>query len=360
MYRRQKRSSDNDFGVLSFRRCKIPQQVNLAGIHSQQAAGTPAQEVSALFEETNMLISSDMTTRIKLHHLRYFVAIASQGSLHGAARALGLAQPAITKGLRELEEEFGIALVKRHSHGVDLTEAGNRVLVRATSILEDLRRAQEETEGLRGISKGHLTVGLSPDLQALLLPAAYQQFTHDHPGVRLHIMEALFPIIYQNLLDGSMDFYAGPELEHRIDHHFQVNRWWTCECVVAARRGHPLVKATDLADLVACEWIIIGGLGSEIECELAQLFQGRGLFPTAFTMVNSAWAVSALMSVTDHLFYVPKTMLDLPYVKGRLVALPLKDKVPDATIIQIQKAGAPLTPIAESFSNCLQRAYRNL
>jgi hypothetical protein len=52
-----------------------------------------------------MLLDSKEMPSIKLHHLRYFIAIATQGSLHGAARLLGLAQPALTRGLRELEHE---------------------------------------------------------------------------------------------------------------------------------------------------------------------------------------------------------------------------------------------------------------
>jgi len=307
-----------------------------------------------------VLISPDKMPRIKLHHLRHFIAIASQGSLHGAARSLGLAQPALTKGLRELEEEMGISLVKRHSHGVDLTEAGQQLLTRATSILEDLRRAQEEANELKGLHIGEVTVGLSPTVQVMLLPEAYQQFAHDYPEVRLQIVEAKYPAVCQNLADGSMDFFVGENMGRSLDRHFQADKWWSSELVVALRKGHPLAGATDLALLLDQRWLCMG-LGSDVDDLLAELFTARGLrIPTGITVSNSALAfhVLTVYADSDALHLVPKPMMELPCAKGRMVILPLKEKLPGQDVLFIRRSGVPLTPVAERFASLLHRAYR--
>jgi DNA-binding transcriptional LysR family regulator len=63
---------------------------------------------------------------MELRHLRYFVAVAQHGGISQAARALHIAQPALTKQIQDLEEELGIVLVERQARGIDLTVgAGN-------------------------------------------------------------------------------------------------------------------------------------------------------------------------------------------------------------------------------------------
>jgi DNA-binding transcriptional LysR family regulator len=302
-----------------------------------------------------MLIGPDKMPRIKLHHLRYFAAIASEGSLHGAARALGLAQPALTKGLRELEEEMGISLVKRHSHGVDLTGAGQQLLTRATSILEDLRRAQEEANDLKGVHDGEVTVGLSPTVQLMLLPMAYQQFARDYPGVRLQIVETKYPAVCQSLADGSMDFFVGENMGRSLDRHFQVTKWWSTELVVAVRRGHPMAGTTDLALLLDQRWLFMG-LGTDVDDLLAEMFTARGLrIPRGITISNSvlAFHVLSVYADSDALQLVPKPMLGMPCAKQRMVILPLKEKIPGQDVLFIRRSGVPLTPVAERFASLL-------
>ena len=77
-----------------------------------------------------------MKPKLKLHHLGDFVAIAHHQSVRAAARSLDLAQPALTRSLRELERELNASLVERHARGVVLTGTGQRFLLRAQSALD--------------------------------------------------------------------------------------------------------------------------------------------------------------------------------------------------------------------------------
>jgi DNA-binding transcriptional LysR family regulator len=87
---------------------------------------------------------------MKLHHLRDIVAIAERGSLRAAARHLSVAQPALTRSVRELERELGVALFERRTRGMILTPMGNAFMRRARSILGEMRRARDEVEQLHG------------------------------------------------------------------------------------------------------------------------------------------------------------------------------------------------------------------
>src|SRR3954466_9311832 len=78
---------------------------------------------------------------MELRHLRYFVAVAEEGSFSGAAPRLRVAQPALSKQIRDLEVELGTVLLERGPRGVILTAAGRAFLVEARHTLDVASRA---------------------------------------------------------------------------------------------------------------------------------------------------------------------------------------------------------------------------
>lgn len=100
---------------------------------------------------------------MKLSHLWNVLAVAELGSLRAAGRKMGVAQPAITRSIRELEHDLGATLFERHAKGVRLTEIGRAFIARAEAVQSELRRARDEIEQLnppvpRAVVTVHLTV----------------------------------------------------------------------------------------------------------------------------------------------------------------------------------------------------------
>jgi LysR family transcriptional regulator of abg operon len=85
---------------------------------------------------------------MKLRQLRVFLSVAEEGSLHGAARALCLTQPAVTVTIRELERTLGVPLVVRSVNGVALTEYGVLFQRRARMLVNDVRHIHEELSAM--------------------------------------------------------------------------------------------------------------------------------------------------------------------------------------------------------------------
>ena len=83
---------------------------------------------------------------MKLNQLRDVVAIAERGSLRGASRQLGIAQPVLTRSIQDLERKLGTTLFERRTQGVSLTPTGEIFIRRARSVLGEVRRAEEEIE----------------------------------------------------------------------------------------------------------------------------------------------------------------------------------------------------------------------
>ncbi|HBT32044.1 MAG TPA: LysR family transcriptional regulator, partial [Pusillimonas sp.] len=81
---------------------------------------------------------------MRLQQLELLVTLAEQGSLRAAAEVLNITQPALSKSLRRLEEEFGTALVQRSAKGVRLTQVGELLAARAVTVIREVARAHED------------------------------------------------------------------------------------------------------------------------------------------------------------------------------------------------------------------------
>ena len=121
---------------------------------------------------------------MKFNALRDFLAVAERGSLRAAARQLGSAQAALSHSIQELENELGVVLFERGSQGVTLTPMGQVFLRRATAVFEELRRAREELEQLRGGAHGSLAIAMSSVPHLALYPGALRPFRQRYPDAR--------------------------------------------------------------------------------------------------------------------------------------------------------------------------------
>lgn len=121
---------------------------------------------------------------MELRHLRYFVAVAEALNFTRAAVRLRVAQPALSRQVSDLEEELGVDLLKRTSHGVRLTAEGELFLEEAQGIL---KRADESIMKVRALARGEigeLQVGYLPPLELHILPHALAEFQKAAPGVK--------------------------------------------------------------------------------------------------------------------------------------------------------------------------------
>ncbi len=142
---------------------------------------------------------------MNLRTLQNFVAVADAGSLTAAAAAIPIAQPALTRQVRELEAEMGVQLLQRLPRGVRLTQAGvtfyesaQRILAEATQLKQKLARSQEAAQAT-------VVLGVSPTLAQLLLPSLFETCMNTLPGVVLRSREAFTPALLEWLEKGVID-----------------------------------------------------------------------------------------------------------------------------------------------------------
>lgn len=137
--------------------------------------------------------------------LRYFQAVAEFGSYSRGAEFLRISQPAVSRQIRALEEELGRPLFIRHSHGVNLTEAGRTLLERSQSILRQFEQARDDIRrGIAGPS-GTVTLAVPPAAGNFLVPPLATRFSAAYPNVFLKIAAGFSGYIHEWLVRGSVD-----------------------------------------------------------------------------------------------------------------------------------------------------------
>ena len=130
-----------------------------------------------------------------LRHLRYFIAVAEELHFTRAARRLHIAQPPMSRQIRELEKELGVTLFNRTRRQVELTDAGQVFLVKARQVLRAAESAVLETQRAERGETGKLAVGFFEQTAYTLLPPILRAFNQRFPEVDVQLR--WFPVIGQ-------------------------------------------------------------------------------------------------------------------------------------------------------------------
>jgi LysR family transcriptional regulator of abg operon len=293
---------------------------------------------------------------MKLHQLRDIVAIAEHGSLRGAARHLGIAQPTLTRSLSDLERDLGAPLFDRRTRGMVPTPLGQSFLRRAIAILNDVRRARDEFEQLRGNAVGSLSVGLSIAAHLWLLPSALHPFRRRYPNVHLHIIEGFYPTLETSLLDGSVDLYVGPDPGTSLPAGLRRELVQHNRRGVFCRANHPLIKATSLAQLQDAEWITTS-ITSNAEDEIGAVFARYKLRKPKLVMRSqSALTLLTCLTNSDVLTMAPIQWNRSQFANGLLGVINVREELSAAPLIAVSKSELPMTPAASYFLDLLRRS----
>lgn len=292
---------------------------------------------------------------MKLNQLRDMVAIVEKGSLRAAARHLDVAQSALTRSIRELERELGSPLFEREAKGMVLTPLGRLFHQRASSAVNELRRAREEMDQARGGTQGTVVAGLSIMPHAGMLPDALPLFRKRFPGVVLKLIEGLYPAIEPGLRDGSIDFYLGASPQGPVAPGLTSELLFRNTRLVVGRKGHPLAGVRTLKGLAQAEWVTPSITANATE-DLNELFASFKLEPPRIQLqAHSAMSVMVALASTDLLAMLPQQWYDFPLTEGVLEVIRVRERLPAPDIVFVRRADLPLTPAAEYFSDMLRR-----
>lgn len=151
--------------------------------------------------------------QLKIHRLLYFVEAVDRGSLAAAARALNVAQPALSQQISEMEAALGVDLLERSSGGVTPTGAGEIFYEHAVAILRRLEVAMHETRAQGSMISGDVNILMSTTTSQIFLPWLITETMDSYPGIKLHIDQSGSNEHFTSALQsGRADFAILPEV----------------------------------------------------------------------------------------------------------------------------------------------------
>ena len=141
-----------------------------------------------------------------LRHLRYFIAVAEEGSLTVAAeKRLHTAQPSLSRQMRDLETELGCPLMLRGPKGIDLTAAGRVFLDHARMVVLQVEAAIEATRRAGAPAKTSFVLGFLTGYEFGWLPAVMRIMHDELPTTETVILSLSSPDLADGLLRGKID-----------------------------------------------------------------------------------------------------------------------------------------------------------
>ena len=258
---------------------------------------------------------------MNLKTLRYFVAVADAGSLTGAAAAIPIAQPALTRQMRDLEAETGVQLLQRLPRGVRLTQAGVTLYESAQRILSEAARLDRRLAQSQQRDLVPVVVGASPTLARLLLPGLFEKSIAAISNLDLRAREAFTPELIDWLERGMIDVavLTNPPPGHALS--FQPLLGEPFALVSHAQMGiGPVVSVSQLARIPLLMTSLHRGL---VDRQLASL--GKSLKVQAEIdsvdsiremVLRGKWATIMPVSVfREHLHQEPVVMSEISGVQ---------------------------------------------
>lgn len=294
---------------------------------------------------------------MRLHQLRYFVAVADTRNFTRAAETLHLAQPSLSTQVRKLETELGTPLLDRARNNLSLTPAGEVLLPLARRILADVEGARLQVRELANLERGRVRIGATPSLARVLLPGAMRAFVTDYPGVEISVEEHGSRGLVRQLADGALDV-AFVIVPLQTGDPSLATRPLLAEPLVAvvsrrdrAWRGR---DKTTLAELLQ-QPIVVAPEGFDLRASVQDACRDQDLELTVAVAAGSLASLLALVSAGVGPSIVPGMVVD---DHPGLRRLQLVDPPLQRSVAIAHRRDVPLAATATAFCHTLDRWLR--
>ncbi len=256
---------------------------------------------------------------MELRSIKYFVAIAELGNISGAAKKLGIAQPALTRHIKQLEEELNTTLLNRLARGVQLTASGREFLEYANRIVAEVAQAKHEITGQGLKPAGSLVFGASPTISTILMPRVVADSLQELPDINLKLIEGRSIRLYDSLLTGVLDMaiLTNPLPSYKLHLTPLITEPL---CLIGIANQLPKGRATDLEVLEKMPLILTPGM-----LFLVDRFQARKkLKLNVVAEIESIETIRSLVKAGEGVTIAPSTAFFDELNKNELDALTLE------------------------------------
>ena len=282
---------------------------------------------------------------VNIKHMKAFIAVASELHFTRAAEKVCLTQPALSSLIQQLEQDFGIQLVRRHTRQVELTEAGENFRATAEKLVADFEQAIYDVKTYKSIRRGRVSIAAVPSVCQYFLPDVLKRFNDSYPDIQLQVVDSAGQDILDALKDKRIDFGISYTQTNK---ELEAQALFKDALVVVCGRQHPLAKRAEVSweDLIDEKLIamdkgttirtLIDGIALSKNMKLDIVLEPR-LMPTAIAYAEAGVGVTILPSLG-----IEKSLT------STLIARPLRDPGITREISVIKRRSSTLSPAAKT------------
>jgi LysR family transcriptional regulator, hca operon transcriptional activator len=299
-----------------------------------------------------------MEWNMELRHLRYFVAVAEEGSLTVAAeKRLHTSQPSLSRQIRDLEYEVGAPLLTRSVHGVELTASGKAFLDHARLALAQVEAAREAARRAAQPEKPGFALGFLTGQEMDWLPEAMHILREKLPDIEVTVASEYSPDLADALRRGRLDLAF---MRREADAADLVFRTVTREpLTLVLPSDHRLAAAERIAlDQVAGDpFINVSATAPALRAVIDDYIRRTGLeIAPAHEADNLAMAIS-LVASTRGVALLPRYARN--FLPWSVISRPLRDKAPTIDLV-VGYHRANTSPILKFFLSKLDELIRRV
>jgi DNA-binding transcriptional LysR family regulator len=293
---------------------------------------------------------------MELRHLRYFVAVAETENVSRAALRLHVSQPALSRQVRDLEDELGFLLLTRTAKSVRLTEAGRNFLVGARAVLSGVEEAVKAARAVATGRHSELHVGYAPSPTVRILPPALRAFQAALPEVRVKLHDWSTEEMLAGLRTGALQiaFLVRPTRAMLRGLHFEEVAREALRLAVPP--GHALARRRSVPVGRAAQEPLVAYSRSEFpeyHETLAAVFAAARCRPRIVEEHESGASMVAAVEAGSGLAIVPQSLECSIGTRLRLIAL---SPAPAPLVIGAAWPKDGLSAAAEQFLRCARNA----
>lgn len=263
---------------------------------------------------------------MEVHQLRYFVAVAEEGSFSHAAEREHVSQPSLSQQIHKLEEELNQQLFDRLPRSVVLTEAGRCLLDYARKILTGIADARQAVAALEHEVAGKLSVGAIPSIALYVLPGLIGSFQRSYPKVTFELFEDTTDKLAQQLEDGTLDLViaSGSDEMPNLARHSLGRE----PLLLLVPEKHRLAqrKSIKWSDLASEKFLLLHEQHS-LSIQVRQLLAAHHLRPELVLQGAQLVTIASMVAAGLGVTVIPRMMVETEFVKG-CVAVPFARPVP--------------------------------
>ena len=278
--------------------------------------------------------------------LRTLIHVAELGSLSKAAGRLRIAQPALSRQIRLLEEELGIRLFDRHGRGMVLTERGRDVLRHAIRVLAELEELRASAAGSDAPVSGHVAIGLSPTVADVISVPFVTAFRAKYPGIMVQLVSAYSGYLLDSLYRGEVDLavlYDPKAARSLRSEPLMLENLFLIGPPDMERSGEDAVPFAEVASLP----LLLPSTRHGLRNILERFAQEAGVSLDVTVEMDSYTAMKDLVRHGYGCTILPIAPIYEDVAAGRLVAVPICDPSPTRQLVLSYPTDRPVSRAAQ-------------